>query len=103
LLQGLAKGNEVTVGLLQLDLLVPGSRSLKDKRRVIKGMKDRMHNRFNCSVAETEYQDLWNRARLAVAVVSDDVRHVNSQLDEIVRFASGQPGAELADYSIEML
>ena len=93
----------MTIGLLRIDLLVPRSRSLKDKRRVIKGLKARMHNQFNCSVAEVEYQDLWNRARLAVCVVSGDSRHVNSQLDEIVRFASRQPGAELADYTIEML
>lgn len=93
----------MTIGLLQLDLLVPGSRSLKDKRRVIKSLKDLLHNRFNCSVAEVDYKDLWNRSRLAVCVVSDDSRHVNSQLDEIVRFASSRPGAELADYSIEML
>lgn len=93
----------MTIGLLQLDLLVPGSRSLKDKRRVIKSLKDLLHNRFNCSVAEVDYKDLWNRARLAVCVVSDDSRHVNSQLDEIVRFASTRPGAELADYRIEMM
>lgn len=93
----------MTIGLLRVDLLVPGSRSLKDKRRVLKGLKDRLHNQFNCSVAEVEYQDLWNRARLAVCVVSGESRHANSQLDEIVKFVSRQPGAELADYSIEML
>lgn len=93
----------MTIGLLRVDLLVPGARSLKDKRRVIKGIKDRMHNQFNCSVAEVEYQDLWNRARLAACVVSGDSRHANSQLDEIIKFVARQPGAELADYTIEML
>lgn len=93
----------MTIGLLQLDLLVPGAHSLKDKRRVIKSLKDQMHNRYNCSVAEVDYQDLWGRARLAVCVVSSDSRHVDSQLNEIVRFASTRPGAELADYRIQML
>lgn len=93
----------MTIGLLQLDLLVPGSHSLKEKRRVLKSLKDQLHNRYNCSVAEVDYKDLWARARLAVCVVSDDSRHVDSQLNEIVRFASTRPGAELADYRIEMM
>lgn len=93
----------LTIGLLQIDLLIPGSRSLKDKRRVIKSLKDLMRNKFNCSVAEVEYKELWGRARLAVCVVSDDSRHVDSQLSEIAKFASTRPGAELVDYSIELM
>ena len=93
----------MTVGLLQIDLRVPGSRSLKDKRRVVKGLKQQMRNRYNCSVAEIDFKDLWSRARLAVSVVGDDSRFVNTQLNEIVRFASTRGGAELTDYHIEML
>ena len=93
----------MTIGVLYLDLLVPGARSLKEKRRVIKGLKDRMHGKFNCSVAETDYQDVWTRCRLAVCVVSGDSRHANTQLNEIASFAARQFGAELADYRIEML
>ena len=93
----------MTIGTLQLDLLIPGARSLKDKRRVIKSLKERLHNRFNCSVAETEFQDTWQRSRIVVAVVSNDVRHVNSQLSNIVTYVSNSSGAELADYRIEML
>ena len=51
----------MTIGLLQLDLLLPEANSLKDKRRIIKSLKDRLHNRFNCSVAETEHQDVWRQ------------------------------------------
>ena len=93
----------MTIGVLYLDLLVPDARSLKDKRRVIKGLKDRMHGKFNCSVAEIEYQDVWTRCRLAACVVSGDSRHANTQLNEIASFAGRQFGAELADYRIEML
>ena len=82
---------------------MPGARSLKDKRRVIKGMKDRMRGQFNCSVAETDFQDIWTRARLVVCVVSGDSRHANTQLNEIASFSARQFGAELADYRIEML
>ena len=93
----------MTIGTLQLDLLIPGAQSLKDKRRVIKSLKERLHNRFNCSVAEIEFQDTWQRSRFAVCVVSNDVRHVNSELSSIVTYVSTSSGAELADYRIEML
>lgn len=93
----------MTIGVLHIDFLIPGARSLKDKRRVLKSLKDRMRNRFNCSVAETEFQDLWGRARLTVCVVSGESRHANTQLNEIARFASSKAGAEMLDYRIEML
>ena len=93
----------MTIGVLQIDLRIHGARSLKDKRRVVKSLKDRARNRFNCSVAETDHKDQWGRARIAVCVVGDDSRHVNTQLNEIARFASGAAGAEVLDYWIEML
>jgi len=93
----------MTIGILQLDLLIPGARSLKDKRRVIKSLKQLLHNRYNCSIAEVEFQDLWARSRLAACVVGDDSRFVNEQLNEIAKFAANKGGAELLDYRIEML
>lgn len=93
----------MTIGLLQLDLLMRGSRSLKDKRRVVQSLKQRLRSRFNCSVAETGHLDSWGRSRLSVCVVSNESAHADEQLQEIVRFASMDRNAELADYSIEML
>lgn len=93
----------MTIGVLQIDLLIPGSRSLKDKRRVLRSIKQLLHNRYNCSVAETDFKDLWGRGRLTVCVVSDDARFANTQLNEIARFAADRGGAELLDYHIEMI
>ena len=93
----------MTIGLLQLNLFVPASRSLKAKRRVIKSLKQLLHNRYNCSVAEVGDKESWGRAFLAVCVVGDDARFVNTQLNEIVRLAAERGGAELLDYQIEML
>lgn len=93
----------MTIGLLQIDLLLPEARSLKDKRRVIKSLKDRLHNRFNCSVAETGQQDAWQRATLAVCIVGGESGHVNSQLSHVVTFVETSCPAILADYRIEML
>ncbi len=93
----------MTIGVLELDFLIPGARSLKEKRRAIKGLKQQMRTRYNCSVAETEYLDIWQRARIAACVVSNDSRHANQQLNEIARFAASAREAELVDYRIEML
>ncbi|MBP8129158.1 MAG: DUF503 domain-containing protein [Candidatus Hydrogenedentes bacterium] len=93
----------MTIGVLHIDLLIPGARSLKDKRRVIKSLKERLRHRFNCSIAETDFHDLWGRARLTAVVVSAEGRHANEQLNEIVRYASLDHAAVMADYRIEML
>ena len=93
----------MTIGVLQIDLRIPGARSLKDKRRVTKSLKQLVHNRYNCSIAEIGAKDRWGRTQFAVCVVGDDSRFVNTQLNEIVRFVSAKNGAELIDYGIEML
>lgn len=93
----------MTIGVLHLDLALPESRSLKDRRRVINSLKERIRNRFNASVAELGDPDIWKSARLAVCVIGNDVRHVNSQLSSVASFASQDHRALLTDYRIEML
>ncbi len=93
----------MTIGVLYLDILIPDAHSLKDKRRVVKSLKDQVRSRFNCAVAETDHLDLWRRARLTLCVVSNESRHANEQCNEIARFAESRLGPALADYSIEML
>ena len=93
----------MTIGVLTLDLLVPGSRSLKDRRRVVKSLKTQLRSRYNCSVAEVGDKESWGRARIVACVIGDDSRFVNTQLNEIARFAGAKGGAELLDYGIEMM
>ena len=93
----------MTIGLLTLDILIPGARSLKDKRRVVKSLKDRIRNRYNASVAEVEFLDEWRRARVAVCVVARESRFANTQLNGIARYAVSSTGAEIANIDIEML
>lgn len=93
----------MVIGVLQMDFSIPGSRSLKDKRRAMKSLKERMRGKFNCSVAEVDFKDSWGRSRLAVCVVSDDTAHANTQLNEIARFSAGHHLAFLENYEIEML
>lgn len=93
----------MTIGLLHMEFSIPGSRSLKEKRRAMNSLKNRLRNRYNCSVAEIGFKDKWARAELAVCVISDESAHVHSQLNEIVRFASMHHAAEMTDYSIETI
>jgi len=93
----------VTIGVLHLDLLIPGAMSLKEKRRVVKSLKDRLRGRFNCSVAETAWHDAWQRARITVCVVSNEARHANEQVNEIAAWVERNAEAELADYQVEMI
>lgn len=68
----------IGVAIWQLEVL--GAQSLKEKRSVVKSLKDRLHGRFNVSVAETAHQDLWQRAELTACVVATDGRQADSVL-----------------------
>jgi len=83
-----APDESIWVGVIRLVLGVPGSRSLKDKRRVLKSLKERLRNRFNVSVAETRFQDLWQRAELTVCVVADAPARADPVLESADRFVA---------------
>ncbi len=72
------------------DLSLRECNSLKDKRRVVKSLKDRIRTRFNVSVAETAYQDVWTRAQLSVALVTTDGASVDSILAKLDQFIEGE-------------
>lgn len=74
------------VGSITWQLSLPGCGSLKEKRAVVRSLKDRLRHRFNVSIAETDHQDVWTRAELSAAVVSSDGRFVESVLDKLDHF-----------------
>ena len=82
---------------IRFDLHVPQSRSLKTKRAVIRPIVDGLRHRFRVSVAEVDYQNQWQRAAVAVAVVSGSETQVREQLDAIERFVAAAPDIELCD------
>jgi uncharacterized protein YlxP (DUF503 family) len=71
------------VGLLTIELFIPGSQSLKEKRMVLRRIKDRV-KKFNVAVSEVEHHDLWQRAGLAVVTVSTDQPHAERELAAVV-------------------
>jgi uncharacterized protein len=76
----------MTVGLARLTLFLPEAHSLKEKRMVLRRVKDRAQQKFNLAIAEVGENDIWQRALIGVAVIGNGRRFVESALDEVVRF-----------------
>ena len=93
----------MTIGVLQLEIGIPDAMSLKDKRRVVKSLKDRIAHGHNVSIAEVGALDEHRRSIIGIAMVSNDARYVESQLSKLVDFVRLNPQASLMDYQIEFL
>lgn len=91
------------IGIVQLELRVPQAQSLKDKRRVIRSLKDRIANKHNVSIAEVGALDEHRRSIIGIAMVANDKRFVESALSKLVDFVRMSADAVLDDYRIEML
>ena len=76
----------MVVGVLRIELYLPHALSLKDKRSVLKSVKDRLHNQFNVTVAEVDTTDKWQRACLGVAALGDDQGYVDGCLRQVVEW-----------------
>jgi uncharacterized protein YlxP (DUF503 family) len=86
-----------------LEVNIGESSSLKDKRRVLKSLKDRLKNNFNLALAEVGDMDEWQRAELAMVTVSNDIKHANSVISKAVNFVENDVRVELVDYNLERL
>ncbi len=91
------------IGIARIELHIPGVNSLKGKRQIIKSIKERVKNRFNVSIAEVEKQDLWQRATLGLACVTNDKAQANRILSKVVHFIEQNRNISLTDYEIEIL
>ncbi len=94
--------DRMVVGTLTLKLAIFAAYSLKDKRRVVGSLKDRLKGRFNVSVAEVGSLDRWQQAELGVAMVARDGQSVQSALDKLVDYVRQDTSASLVDYEIEV-
>ena len=88
------------VGILRIELFIPESASLKSKRFAIKSIKDRLRNRFNVSVAEVDNCDKWQRASLGVAAVSNESRHIESIMGNVMNLVHGDHRVEVLDTTL---
>jgi uncharacterized protein YlxP (DUF503 family) len=85
---------------VRMEVHIPTSRSLKDKRGVVKPLVEGMRQRFGLSVAETAFQDKWQRAEIGAAVVSGSVAQVRQVVDELERWLWRQAEVEVSAFDV---
>lgn len=93
----------MTVGTCRVELHLAGNTSLKGKRRVVKGIKDRIRGRFNVSVAEVDRLNEWQRATLGIACISNNARLVDETLTKVVNLIEADADALILDYEIDLV
>ena len=93
----------MVVGILQLRIMIRDAQSLKDKRRIVKSLRDRIRNRFNVSVSEVDSLDQHQQAVLGITLATNDRIFADQVLAKVVDLVRATPGASLIDYDIEIL
>jgi uncharacterized protein YlxP (DUF503 family) len=93
----------MVVGVCILELDIPASQSLKDKRRVVKSVIARARQSFNVSVAEVDALDSWQHATIGIVCVSADAEYAHGLLEKVIdNIERSRLDAVIADYSIEI-
>ena len=91
------------IGLLTLEIHIPDARSLKDKRQVLRSLKERLRARFNVAVAELDHQETWQRAQVGIVSLSNDPTHLEQSLRAVFDEAERMLGRELVGHDLEIL
>lgn len=101
----LCKTLDMPIAVLTLELRIEGAQSLKDKRQVLRSLKDKLRQRFNVSVAELEETNLWQRATIGVVSISSSRDYLTGLMQQVERAASriaNDNGAELTDSYVDV-
>ena len=89
------------IGLLTLEIHIPDARSLKDKRQVLRSLKDRLRAHYNVAIAELEHQELWQRSRVGVVSISGDSKYLEESLEAIAAESERILGRDLVSQEID--
>lgn len=90
------------VGALEVRLGLPGVNSLKEKRRILRSLKDRVRNKFNVAVAEVDDLDVWRVSTLGIVTVANNGRFVESALSKVLNYIRDNPESSLTDFDLEV-
>jgi len=90
------------IGSCHMRLAIDGARSLKDKRRIIKALKDRLGAAFNISISEVGSADAWQTAEIGVAIVANDGRYCQTVLDKVLDHVRAFRGCRIIDHDTEI-
>lgn len=90
------------VGVCELELFIHTSNSLKEKRFVVKSIKDKVMRKFNVSISEVKYLDKWQLAGLGIAMVTNEQEMIRHTFDEIIKLIESKGEAEIVSQSMQM-
>jgi uncharacterized protein YlxP (DUF503 family) len=93
----------VRIGVLRVYFIVQGSQSLKEKRMVMRSLKDRLASKFNISIAEIGSNDKWQAGELGIATVGNEGRFVNSVVEKIKHFLTLDPRISIVESEIDII
>jgi len=89
------------IGLLTLEIYIPDAQSLKDKRQVLRSLKDKLRGHFNVAVAELDHQDLWQRSVVGVVSISNDDKRLEESMRAVADESERLLGRDLIGQEIE--
>lgn len=93
----------MTIGVLNLDIFIHDSNSLKEKRMVLHSLKARLRNSFNVAVAQIDNEDKWQKTTLAIVGVEKDRNNMNSTLSGVVNFMEKNSHIQILNYEMELI
>ncbi len=93
----------MTVGLLLLDCYIPESQSLKDKRRILSSLSERLRRQFNIAIAEVEYPEQWQRAQVAIVLVNTNWRMLQSSMSKLTEYVDRDRRVEITNTETRQL
>jgi len=91
------------IGVLQFSMEIPWANSLKEKRSVVKSLKDRLRRHYNLSIAEVDDLDTWTVATLGAVMAGSDVAYINAAMDKLLDTLDRWRDATLADHQLEII
>jgi uncharacterized protein YlxP (DUF503 family) len=91
------------VGLLTLEIHIPDAQSLKDKRQVLRSLKDRLRREYNVAIAELDHHDVWQRSVIGIVTLSNEEKHVREMLNKVLDEADRILGSALINQNFEII
>ena len=91
------------IGVLNIELELACASSLKDKRKILNRIKDRVRAKFNVSIAEIEGHEIWNYAHIGAAIVCNEQKHANRVLSKVIDLIETIRDCVLTEYSMEFV
>ena len=99
----LHQGTRMPIGLLTLEIYIPDAHSLKDKRQVLRSLKDKLRRDFNVAVAELDHHDVWQRSVIGIVTLSNEEKHLREMLNKVLDEADRILGSSLISQNFEII